>query len=54
MIAYHALKQFKGSPRSTGIRRVHFNRFGNPVLNMSVERDLNPALAQVATTVIVE
>lgn len=54
MIAYHGLKQFKGSPRSTGIRRVHFDRFGHPILNLSPERDLNPSLKQVTTTVIVD
>jgi len=54
MIAYHGLKQFSSSPRSTGIRRVHIDRSGTPILNMSADRDLNPTLAQVTTTVIVD
>ena len=38
-------------PRSSGIRRVHMNAEGFPILDMTEEMDLNPALAWVRTTV---
>lgn len=41
-------------PRSSGIRRVHFNADGYPVLDMTEELDLNPALKWVKMKVIVK
>lgn len=49
---YHARPGVKG-PRSAGIRRVHFNAEGFPVLDMTEEMDLDPELALVESTVIV-
>ncbi len=49
---YHARPGVDG-PRSAGIRRVHFNAAGFPVLDMTQEQDLKPELAVVKTTVIV-
>lgn len=49
---YHARPGIDG-PRSSGIRRVHFNVEGFPVLDMTEEMDLKPELAAVRTTVIV-
>lgn len=43
---YHARPGVNG-PRSSGIRRVHFNVEGFPVLDMTEELDLNPELAAV-------
>ncbi len=53
MISYHAQEALTGTPRCTAIRRVHFNICGEPVFNLSSERDLDPHLAKVSTTVIV-
>ena len=53
MIAYHGETSLRGRERCVGIHRVHFNVDGEPVFNMSAERDLDPALANVKTTVIV-
>lgn len=50
---YHARFGVNG-PRSAGIRRVHFNVQGFPVLDMTEEMDLNPELAAVKTVVEVE
>lgn len=50
--AYHARPGVDG-PRSSGIRRVHFDIDGCPVLALTEERDLNPELAQVAIDIIV-
>ena len=41
-------------PRSSGIRRVHMNAEDFPILDMTEEMDLDPALAWVKTTVIVK
>lgn len=49
---YHARPGVKG-PRSSGIRRVHFNAENFPVLDMTEEMDLAPEIAWVTTTVIV-
>lgn len=38
-------------PRSSGIRRVHFNAEDFPVLDMTEEMDLDPGIAWVKTTV---
>ena len=50
---YHARPGVKG-PRSSGIRRVHFNSEGFPVLDMTEEIDLDPKMAWVKTTVVVK
>lgn len=50
---YHARPGVNG-PRSTGIRRVHFNAEGFPVLDMTEEMDLNPELAAVKIEVVVQ
>ena len=49
---YHARPGVEG-PRSSGIRRVHFNAAGFPVLDMTEELDLKPELADVKTIVVV-
>ncbi len=49
---YHARPGVKG-PRSAGIRRVHFNVKGFPVLDLTEDKDLKPELAWVRTTVVV-
>jgi len=51
--AYHARPGVDG-PRSTGIRRVHFDIDGYPVLDLTEERDVNPELSRVKTRLIVE
>ena len=43
---YHARLGVTG-PRSSGIRRVHFNADGFPVLDMTEDKDLKPELASV-------
>jgi GH43 family beta-xylosidase len=50
--AYHARFGI-GEPRSSGIRRVHFDMEGYPVLDLVEEKDLNKELAEVHTTVYV-
>ena len=50
---YHARRGVNGE-RSSGLRRLHFNREGFPVLDMTQERDLNPELTWVKTKVIVQ
>lgn len=47
MIAYHAQDTMDKTPRCTAIRRVHFNRAGIPVFDMSFERDVHPSLSKV-------
>ena len=49
---YHARPGVNG-PRSSGIRRVHFNAEGFPVLDMTEEMDLKPELAAVKMEVII-
>lgn len=49
---YHARPGVDG-PRSTGIRRVHFNAEGFPVLDLTEELDLKPELAEVSTLVVI-
>lgn len=48
---YHARPGIKG-PRSSGIRRVHFDIDGYPRLDLTEEKDLNQDLAKVAIDVI--
>ena len=54
MIAYHAQEAMRGTPRCTAIHRVHYNKSGLPVFDMSVERDLKKELAQVTMKVQVQ
>ena len=51
MISYHGETSIRGRERCVAIHRVHFNIHGEPVFNLSAERDLDPSLAQVKTTV---
>lgn len=51
--AYHGRPGVEG-PRSSGLRRVHFDPEGYPVLELTEERDLAPGLSWVSTRVIVE
>ncbi len=46
---YHA-RPGVNSPRSSGIRRVHFDIYGEPVLDMTEELDIKPELKKVTTT----
>ena len=50
---YHARPGVNG-PRSSGIRRVHFNAEGFPVLDMTEEMDLDPELASVKMEIVVQ
>lgn len=54
MIAYHGETALESNLRCDGIRRVHFDIEGEPVFDLSAERDLNPALAKVRLQVRVE
>ncbi|GBF72728.1 glycosyl hydrolase [Paenibacillus sp. 598K] len=49
---YHARDGVKG-PRCTGIRRVHFDIDGEPVLDLTVDRDLDPQWKAISAIVIV-
>lgn len=53
MIAYHAEDALDHHIRCDGIRRVHFNIEGEPVFDLSAERDLDDKLTQVELEVIV-
>ncbi len=50
---YHARPGVE-APRSSGIRRVHFDIDGYPVLDLPEYRDLNKALANVSLEVIIK
>lgn len=50
---YHARPGEK-APRSTGFRRVHFDIDGEPVLDLTEDRDLTSELENITTTVIIE
>ncbi|NMB39300.1 MAG: family 43 glycosylhydrolase [Firmicutes bacterium] len=50
--AYHARPGVKG-PRSSGIRRVHYDIDGYPRLDLVEEKDLNRELVKVYTEVVV-
>ena len=52
MIAYHGETELKSHLRCDGVRRVHFDIQGEPVFDMSVERDL--ALEQREVCILVE
>lgn len=51
--AYHARPGID-QPRSSGLRRVHFDIDGYPVLDLTDEKDLNPNLRNVSLNVVVE
>lgn len=51
--AYHARPGID-QPRSSGLRRVHFDIDGYPVLDLTEEKDLNPDLMQVFMDVVVD
>ncbi len=53
LIAYHAETAIDNNIRCNGIRRVHFNIHGEPVFDLSAERDLDPGLKKVEMNVIV-
>ena len=42
------------APRSSGIRRVHFDIDGEPMLDLTEEKDVAPALREVKTTLIIK
>ncbi|WP_315072007.1 family 43 glycosylhydrolase [uncultured Clostridium sp.] len=50
--AYHARPGVNG-PRSSGLRRVHFDIDNYPVLDLTEEKDLNPELRNVIMNIIV-
>ncbi len=50
---YHARPGVDG-PRSTGIRRVHFDVDGYPVLDLTENRDVNPVLKHVTAKITVK
>jgi GH43 family beta-xylosidase len=50
---YHARPGID-EPRSTGFRRVHFDIDGYPVLDLTPDRDVNPALAEISLEVVVK
>lgn len=55
MIMYHGEEEIVGfGTRCSAMHRVHFNKKGVPVFNMTKERDLNSKLTEVCTKVIVK
>ena len=50
---YHARPGIN-APRSSGIRRVHFDAEGEPVLDMTEDLDLNERLANVTMKVVIK
>lgn len=53
MIAYHGETSLESHLRCDGIRRVHFDIQGEPVFDLSADRDLDPALEEVSLQVVV-
>lgn len=51
MIAYHGETKLTSHLRCDGIRRIHFDIQGEPVFDMSAERDLSPELREVCIQV---
>jgi len=51
--AYHARPGIDG-PRSSGLRRVHFDIDGYPVLDLTEDKDLNQELAKVTIDIILK
>ena len=41
-------------PRSSGIRRVHFDIDGYPVLDLTEDKDLDPRFRRVSTRLVVK
>lgn len=55
MIMYHGEEDIVNSgTRCSAIHRVHFNKKGVPVFNMSSERDLDPKLCDITIKVVVQ
>lgn len=50
---YHARNGID-RPRCSGVRRVHFDIDGYPVLDLTEDKDLDPALAEVSLEVVVK
>ncbi len=50
---YHARPGID-APRSSGIRRVHFNIYGEPVLDMTEEMDVKPDLMCIKTKLVIK
>ncbi len=50
---YHA-RPGVDAPRSSGIRRVHFNVYGEPVLDMTEEIDVKPDLMCIKTRLVIK
>lgn len=50
---YHARPGVDG-PRSSGLRRVHIGFDGEPVLDMTEDKDLNPALKNVEIKLVIK
>ncbi|MFW6287472.1 MAG: family 43 glycosylhydrolase [bacterium] len=51
--AYHARPGID-APRSSGLRRVHFDIDGYPRLDLTEEKDLNPELAEVSINIVLK
>ena len=51
--AYHGRPGVE-APRSSGLRRVHFDIDGYPVLDLTEDKDLKPELAKVSMEIIVK
>ncbi|MFW2491072.1 family 43 glycosylhydrolase [Clostridium chromiireducens] len=55
MIMYHGEEEIVGAgERCSAMHRVHFNKNGVPVFNMSSERDLDPKLCDITIEVVVQ
>jgi len=51
--AYHARSEVD-NPRSSGLRRIHFDIDGYPVLDLTEDKDLNQELAKVTIDIILK
>ncbi|MFW5981827.1 MAG: family 43 glycosylhydrolase [Halanaerobiaceae bacterium] len=51
--AYHARPGID-APRSSGLRRVHFDIDGYPRLDLTEDKDLNPELAEVSINIVLK
>ena len=54
MIAYHGETSLESRLRCDGIHRIHFDIYGEPVFDMSADRDLAPELCDVALQITVK
>lgn len=52
-LGYHAATGYTAKIAMSSFRRVQIDRDGRPRLDLSADRDLNPALAEIKTTLIV-